>query len=238
MKLSLALAALCLASGVVRADLVIVQQIDGMGQSGQMTMKIGPEKIRTDMSPAVSMLTDIKTGDVTTIMHAQKAYMIVPAATSKAMADEMRKLIQMTGAPTTPGTLVATGSTEKINGYTATIYSYNSGFIKGTYWVSNQFPNWQAVTGALNEFQKGGLADMTKAFAPDLSTLPGAPVKTEMEINGQKMVTQLLSATDQKVDPADYQVPAAYTQMTLPPLPAMPGTPASAPQLPPAPTQP
>jgi hypothetical protein len=68
--------------------------------------------------------------------------------------------------------------------------------------------------------QKGGLADMTKAFAPDLSKLPGVPVKTEVDFNGQKIETELVSATDQTVDPSQYQVPADYTKMEMPAMPA------------------
>jgi hypothetical protein len=44
-------------------------------------------------------------------------------------------------------------------------------------------------------------------------------VKTEVEINGQKITTELISAQQQDVDPAEYQVPAAYKEIKMPSFP-------------------
>jgi hypothetical protein len=60
---------------------------------------------------------------------------------------------------------------------------------------------------------------MTKAFAPDMSSIPGVPVKTESEFNGQKIVTELISATEAPVAPSEFQVPAAYSEMKIPVMP-------------------
>ena len=110
----------------------------------------------------------------------------------------------------------ATGRTDKINGYNAAEYTFSNGAMSAIYWISSDFPNAGAVSNALAKYQKGGLADMTRAFAPDLSSLPGVPVKTEVEMNGQKIATELISATEEAVDPGQYQVPAAYTEVKMP----------------------
>ena len=144
------------------------------------------------------------------------------AAATKAMIDQARKaMAQANGAPAaSPQPAKPTGRKDKINGYNVAEYTFSNGSLKATYWVSSDFPNAKMVIDALAKFQKGGLADMTRGFTPDLSTLPGVPVRTEVEVNGQKVTTELESAKDEPVDPSEYQVPAGYTEMKMPALPA------------------
>jgi hypothetical protein len=216
MKLPLALAAFLFTAGLARADVVIVQQVDGMAQSGQMTIMVGADKVRTDVSPEISTITDTTTGDVTTLMHPQKAYMIIPASATKAMRSIIQQAAGTAAGSASPAKPVATGKTDKINGYNASEYTFTNGNLKAIYWISADFPNAKMVTDAMGKFRKGVLADITRGLAPDLSDLPGVPVKTEVEINGRKITTVLVSAKDQPVDPSEYQVPAAYTQMKMP----------------------
>lgn len=222
MKLPLALAALLFAAGLTRADIVIVQKVNGAGQDGEMTVKVSKDKVRADVSPLVSTITDAATGDTVTLMHAQKCYIVISAAASRVMIDQMTKVMQQSGsAPAaSPAAPKATGRTDKINGYNAAEYTFSNGNIKATYWVAPDFPNAKDVSDAFAKFQKGSLADMTKAFAPDVRTLPGVPIRTEVEINGQKVVTEIESVKEEPVDPTEYQVPAAYTEMKLPAAPA------------------
>jgi hypothetical protein len=190
-----------------------------------MTIKVSGDKVRSDISPQpgappqVSTITDATTGDTTTLMHAQKSYIVISAAASKAMMDQMAHVMQQSAVTAKPTAPVATGKTDKINGYTAAEYTFSNGILKATYWISTDFPNGKAVSDALAKFRKGGLADMTKAFAPDMSSIPGVPVKTESEFNGQKIVTELISATEAPVAPSEFQVPAAYSEMKIPVMP-------------------
>jgi len=220
MKTPLTLALLLVAASLACADVVIVQNVEGMAQTGQMTIMVGADKVRTDVAPQISTITDTTTGDVTTLNHAQKSYMVISAAASKAMMDQVRTaMLQTGGASASPAPPVATGKTDKINGYNAAEYTFTNGNIKATYWISSDFPDAKMVADALAKFRKGGLADMTRGFAPDLSNLPGVPVKTEVEINGQKITTELVSAKEQPVDPSEYQVPASYTEVKMPAQP-------------------
>jgi len=218
MKISLILAAGLFAASLARADIVLVQTIDGMGQNAaQMTVTVGPTKVRTDVTPQISMITDTTTGDVTTIMNAQQTYMVMSAATSKAM---MASAIQQSGTlSTTPAAPVATGKKDKINGYDASEYSFSNGNLKCTYWICRDYPNAKDVTDALSKMQNSGFASLTKGFTPNLSTLPGVPVKTEVEFNGQKITTELISATEQNIDRSQYEVPAGYTEVKMPMMP-------------------
>jgi len=216
-----ALIILLLSAAFAQADMVIVQKVDASGQSGEMTMKISGNKIRADISPEVSTITDAASGEVTTLNHAQKSYMVFSAGSARAMMEQMKKVMQQSGSEpsASPAPPKATGKTDKINGCNAAEYTFTNGAMTATYWISTDFPNAKAVTDALSKFQKGSLADMTRAFAPDLSAFPGVPVKTEVDMDGQKIVTEIISATEQPVDPSQYQVPAAYTQIKMPVLP-------------------
>src|SRR5215210_7640566 len=94
MKLSLLalLAFVALGLGTrIHADMVIVQKVDGAGQSGEMTMKIKGDKVRTEVNPQISTITNATTGDVTTVMHEQKSYMTMPASSTKALMEQMQK---------------------------------------------------------------------------------------------------------------------------------------------------
>jgi Domain of unknown function (DUF4412) len=218
MRLPFPLVALLCAAGLARADIVIVQNVAGAGQTGQMTVKVGGDKVRTDVSPQISTITDTATGAITTLMHAERAYVVISAARARAMIEAATKAVQQGGASpsASPPPPKATGRKDKINGYNAAEYTFSNGNMTATYWISTEFPNATAVSDALAKLRKGGLVEMTRAFAPDLSTLPGVPVKTEVNFNGQKIVTELVSATEETVDPTEYQVPAAYTEMKMP----------------------
>jgi hypothetical protein len=220
MKFSLSLLALLISVCWVHADIVIVENITGGTQSGEMTVKVSGDKVRADMPSQVSTITDASTGDITTLMNAQKVYMLIPAATGKAMMARFNEMMQANGAAMgTPSPLTASGKTDKINGYNAKEYTFSNGMLKASYWMSTDFPNAQKVADALAKVRKGSLADMTKAFAPDLTSVPGVPIRTEIEINGTKTTTELVSATEQQIDPSEFQVPAAYTEMQVPAMP-------------------
>lgn len=216
MKLPLALgASILLAASLARADVVIVQQVNGAGQSGQVTVKVSGNMVRTDVSAGISTITDASTGNITTLVHARKAYMVISSASAKSMIDQMTKVLQHAGAGA-PAQPLPTGRKDKINGYDAEEYTFNNGMLSATYWVSSTFPNADQVKDALTKMSKGTLASVTRAFAPDLTKLPGVPVRTEMEFGGQKLLTDLVSATVQPVDPSEFKPPADYTEMKLP----------------------
>ena len=79
------------AAAPLRADLVIVQKVEGGGQTGEQTIKIKGDKARTELNPAVSMITDGATGEMITLMHAGRTYLKVSPDQTKAMLEELQK---------------------------------------------------------------------------------------------------------------------------------------------------
>jgi hypothetical protein len=53
---------------------------------------------------------------------------------------------------------------------------------------------------------------------PDIKDFPGMPIKTEIDANGKKIVTTLLSAKEDNVDLKSFDIPAGYKEITSPSL--------------------
>ena len=198
----------------VRADLIIVQHVDGSGQSGDQTIKIKGDKARTDLSPQISMITNGATGDLVTLMHAPKTFLKVTAAQTKAMMEQLKKL-----APSVEGPkLVPTGKKEKVGNYDCEIFTASFGGISVTYWIAKDFPNYQAVLEQMAKLQAGSISAMGKGVMPELKDFPGMQIKTELDLGGKKVSTVLLSAKEENVDPASFEIPKDYKEASAPPL--------------------
>jgi hypothetical protein len=216
------LAAICLliASLHARADLVLVEKIDGMGpagQSGEITIKIKGDKIRTDISSQMSSIMDTNSGDMITIMHEQKSYLKMSADKTKAMMEQMRAMQGKAApsAPPEPPKFVSTGQKDEVNGFKTEVYTATYDGKKITAWVALDYPNASSVMKQFLKMQEVMQSKFPNA-APKMDSLPGLPVKTEMEVNGQKMTTTLVSVKEQPVDAADLEIPAGYTEMQMP----------------------
>ena len=70
-----ALVAVSLALPWARADLTLVQSVEGTSGSNEMTMKLKGDKMRIDVSPQVTTIIDAKTGEMINLMNDQKKVM-------------------------------------------------------------------------------------------------------------------------------------------------------------------
>lgn len=198
------------AVAVVHADLVIVQKVEGGGQSGDQTIKIKGEKARCDLTPQVSMIADGATGETITLMHQGRTFLKVSAEQTKAMLDQLQKLRpQLEPAKPQP-----TGRKEKIGEYDCEVFTANLGLVTVTYWVAKDYPNYQAVLAQLDKFQSASISAMGKGAMPSIKDFPGMIMKTETDLGGKKTVQTLVSAKEENVDPAVFNVPAGYKEVT------------------------
>ena len=198
----------------VRADLVIVQHVDGGGQSGDQTIRIKGDKARTDLAQQVSMITNGATGEIVTLMHGPKTFLKVTAAQTKAMLEQLQKLAPSAAGPK----LVPTGKKEKVGNYDCEIFTANLGAVSVTYWVAKDFPNYPAVLEQMGKFQAGSISAMGKGMMPQVKDFPGMQIKTEMDIGGKKVSTVLVSAKEENVDPAGFEIPKDYKEVSAPAL--------------------
>ncbi len=222
------IASLC-SLGTLRADLTVVQKIDGMGIATESTTKVKGDKTRVDAMPGMSMIMNADTGDILNLMHAQKSYMRIPAEAAK-MA-----VTSMTGsnpaAASAKPKLTPTGKKEAINNYLSEEYTCEVGGHKMTIWLTTALPNYQAalkeMTAAMNH---GPLAATMQSFSVYSNDLPGFPIRTVTEVApGQVITTTTVSLDTKPIVDADFAVPANYKEMPMPMLtpPAATGTSAS-----------
>ena len=207
--------ALLCSAAYLKADLVIVQKVEGAGQAGEQTIRIKGDKARTDLAQPVSTLTDGATGDSVTLMHAQKSFIKVSAAQSKAMIEQVQKL---RGANAEPPKLQDTGKKEKIGAYDCGIFTANLGFVNITYWIARDFPNYKGIAAQMEKVQAGSVSAMSKGVMPELKDFPGMAVKTVMDLNGQKISVTVLSVKEEPLDPSIFTVPNSYKEITAPDL--------------------
>jgi hypothetical protein len=70
----------------------------------------------------------------------------------------------------------------------------------------------------LQKFQAGTISAMGKGLLPDLKDFPGMILKTELDKDGKKTVTTLVSAKEENVDSGLFAIPKGYTEISSPAL--------------------
>jgi hypothetical protein len=205
-------AALLCFSAMARADLVIVQKVEGGGQSGEQTIRIKGDRARTDLAQQVSVISDAASGESVTLMHAPKTFLRMTAARTQALTDKM--LQRRPAGP--PPQLTTTGRKEKIGQFDCEIFTTNFGGVSVTYWIAAAFPNSPEILAQLAKLQAGTVSAMGRGMMPDIKDFPGVPLKTTMEMGADKVTTVLLSVKEENVDPASFEVPKNYTEVGAP----------------------
>ena len=215
MKVRASLLALAASLACAQADLVLVQKVDGAGQSGEQTIRIKGTKSRADISQSLSILTDSATGDAVTLKHSDKAFMKIPAAQTRAMTEEMKKR----RGNAAPPELKSTGKKEKVGDRECEIFTCDLGGLTVTYWFARDYPNFAAIQEQLAALQASGLGGGAAGVMPDPKTFPGMALKTEMELRGKKVTVTIVSVKDEPVDAAVLNIPAGYKELATLELP-------------------
>ncbi|HEY2343577.1 MAG TPA: hypothetical protein VGH90_11125, partial [Chthoniobacteraceae bacterium] len=108
------LGVILIASGLAaRADLVIVQKVEGGGQQGEMTIKIKDGKARADLAQPVSMITNEATGETIILQNSRKTFTRQTVEQTKTLAEQL--VAAQKGSD--PPKLQDTGQKETIDGH-------------------------------------------------------------------------------------------------------------------------
>lgn len=207
------LAVLLLTSTLLRADLVIVQDVDAMGQQVSMTLKTKGTMMRVDLNPQMSILIDGATGDMKTLMHDQKMFMSMNMEAMKGMMPAAKS------TSTAKPTLKALGNKQKISGYDTEEYLYTQGDTVSHLWIAKDFPHYDAFVKVMETLRKGPIGQMSPQMQMDMTQLPGMPLKTVVDMNG-KSATSIVKSVDEKdLDPADFVAPVDYKSFAMPTIP-------------------
>ena len=218
MKTYLCITTLFLAAAFARADVTIEQKMESSMMNGNMTTKIKGDSARMDMpSPVggnVTVIMDMKSGDMTTLMHAQKMAMKMNMNDTKKQAEAAQK-----AAGIDPSKLEkpkATGTMEKVGEWDAEIYEFNAGGMSGKMWVAKDFPNAQAIKDQMSKMSNAS----SGGFDPSKMDVPGMPVKTQIKTPVGDITTTLVKVSQDAVADSEFDLPQGYTEMKMPTLPS------------------
>lgn len=210
-----ALALLLLMTAWSHADLVIEQKMESAFMNGNMTMKIKGENARIDMPGGpvgeMSVVMDLKGGQMTTLIHSQKMAMKANLEAAKKQAEAASKATGLD--PSKIEKPKSTGKTEKVGEWDTEIFETTTGGTPIKMWVAKDFPNYKAISDQMNKLSAatgGGAFDASKF------DLGGMVVKTEMTTPAGKVSTTLVSAKETPVDDAVFKLPEGYKEMALP----------------------
>lgn len=197
------------------ADWTITQKNTTDGKAENMVIKVKGDKTRADVGDQMSVISDAAAGEVTMFMHAQKMMM-------KMNGDSMKGIMalagQMLGKNSVPSKPVATGQMEKVGEYETEIYTWSGQLGSGKFWVAKDFPGFAELNAVQDKLMKA-MGNPAASFAPQNSDFPGMVVKSEMNVMGKSVLSELVSVAKAPVDEAIFKAPEGYQEMKMPTLP-------------------
>jgi hypothetical protein len=214
----------CVLVASARADLTITQQLKqdapggAKGMDTTLTMKVKGEKVRMDGLPQMSSIVDLKSGDVTSLSHAEKMVMTIPGAAVKQMADAQAQQTPKLDPPK------ATGKKDTIGGFACEEYETSLNGAKIQLWLTKDLPKVEEAMKKMAEMSAN--TDPFQRVMKD-QNISGFPMRTVMEMPGMGTLTMtVLSVSEDPIPDADFAVPADYKKVSMPGgMPAAPATP-------------
>jgi Domain of unknown function (DUF4412) len=198
-----------------RADLTLVQKVEGARQGGSdMTIKVKGDKARIDVSPKFTTIIDSKTGEIVNLMNDRKTVMRISADKMRAAADMIGKFNANATNPE-KGKLTPTGKKEKVAGYDVEEYVYAMPDFKATYWIAPNYPDSAAILKELQSLNSD-LWQTNNLRLPDYRDFPGLPVKTIVSTGDSTVTTTVVSVSKAPLDESEFSVPKDFKEMKIP----------------------
>lgn len=220
-----------------RADLTLVQKVEGAGQGAtEMTIKIKGDKARIDASSKLTTIIDSKTGEIANLMNDRKTVMRISAEKMRAAAEMIGKF-NANATSASKGKLTPTGKSEKIAGYDVEEYVYDTPNFKATYWIAPNYPDGAAILKELQSLSSD-LWQTNNFRLPDYRDFPGLPVKTVVSAGDSNVTTTLVSVSKAPLDDAQFAVPKDFKEIKVPEMHFVPPGEKAAEEKPGAPASP
>jgi hypothetical protein len=215
------LATLCVFLGVgvtltSRADLTIVQKVEGGGPVADVTIKIKGDKTRIDGMPQMSTIIDGKTGEIINLMNSQKTAVRLSADKMKAASVMIDKFTDPDKKkPAEPPKLTKTGKKEMVNGYEAEEYVYEAPDLKAVYWIAPKYPDGAEILKQMQSL-KSETWTAPNARLPDYRDFPGLPIKTVISVGDKKITSTVTSVTKAPVNESEFSIPKDFREIKTP----------------------
>lgn len=195
-----------------RGDFTIVQKVESKGQVSEITLKVKGDRVRMEVPPATTMIVEGKSGDVITLINAQKKFMRISGETSKAIAEMAAKY----GASTTEKPKMAvTGKKATINGYEAEEYVAETANFKTTYWIAPTFPGSAEILKQLQSVIPAAWNDLAKGML-DYRDLPGLPLKTHVKLGEEQVTSTVVAIKQDALSDTEFSIPKDFQEVKMP----------------------
>jgi hypothetical protein len=213
-RLLLSLACFSLGTMVARADLVVVQKMDSAMMKGDITMKMKGDQARIESTGgpiATTVILDLKSNVMATLIPAQKMMMKANLADLKKMGEAQMK---SQGVDLTTLKPKDTGTKEKVGEWDCEIYELSMGpNMTVKMWISKDYPNAKAISEQMKKLS----AAMSSNPAMAEINLDGVALKTEMTMGpGGKMTTSVVSIKEEPVADSEFALPTDYKEIPMP----------------------
>jgi hypothetical protein len=209
------IAGLCLFTTSVCADWVVVQKATSEGRSEEIHIRLKGDQTRLDAGKEMTIIAGADDGQMVMLMHQQKVMMRMKADTLKGVMALAGAALGGDQAVAKP---VATGMKEKIGEYDCEIFTWSGKMGSGKFWVARDFPGYQSLSTAQDKLMKA-MGNPASSFTPQASDFPGMVIKSEMQVMGKTSISELVSAKEEEVDAAIFNLPTDYREMQMPGLP-------------------
>jgi hypothetical protein len=197
----------------VRADLTIVQRVEGVGPNGEITVKIKGNKERIDAPSQPTRIIDGKSGEMIDLMNDKKSFIRISAEQMKAAAETINKFDE--GKKPSAPKLAPTGKKETINGYETEEFVFDTPQYKASFWVAAKYPD---AAGILKQMQApvSGSWKPSNMGMPDYTDFAGLPLKTVISVGNQQVVTTIMSIKKDSINATDFDIPKDFQEMKTP----------------------
>jgi hypothetical protein len=211
------LALIAALSLTARADFTIVQKVegketDGKRKTNEIVLKIKGDKIRMEATPQMTMIVDGRTGEMITLMNAQRKILRISGDKAKAIAELATKY---TGTTTEKTKLVATGKKMSLLGYEADEYVAETKAFKARYWIAPNFPNSAEIMKQLQAIIPSAWSDLAKGMI-DYRDLPGFPLRTQVSVDDGDIISTVVAVKIDPLSDAEFLPPKDFTEMKMP----------------------
>lgn len=216
--MKLFIAAVAILAGVLsaRADLTIVQNVEGGGPVKTMTIKIKGDLTRIDPTSEVSTIINSKTGEMVNLLHGQKKFLRLSGDKAKAVAEMATKAGSKKEKGEKPK-LVSTGRKETINGYEAEEYTCDTEDFKAAYWISTTYPHAAEIVKQLQAMTPAAW-NLGAQTMPDYRDFPGLPLRSVVTMQGKQITSTLASVTQDPISDSEFAPPKGFEEMKMPDL--------------------
>jgi hypothetical protein len=140
-------------------------------------------------------------------------FMKVSSEQLSAQAEAIKKLISVPGGTNESTDFQATGKSETINGFATDEYTGKVAGLPVTLNVTKGFANYRNLLTQLYAMQDAPGLSLFHSLSIPPEKYPGLPIRTTLELLGQKVITTIDSIEETSLEDSDFAIPSDYQEL-------------------------